>query len=87
MMKFKARCCRCFAGLAVKNRVEIIKLLQVNRKMAVLEIAKHFNLTQPTITHHLKYLQKSGILKSKKEGRRVYYRLSLPCGKNECEIF
>ncbi|MBU1031523.1 metalloregulator ArsR/SmtB family transcription factor [Patescibacteria group bacterium] len=86
-MKFKQRCCRCFAALSTKNRVEIVKLLQVNKKMAVLEIAKYFNLTQPTVTHHLKYLEKSGILKSKKEGRRVYYRISPPCGKNECEIF
>lgn len=86
-MKLKKRCVGCFAALADKNRVEIIKLLQANRKMAVLEIAKHFNLTQPTITHHLKYLEKAGILKSKKEGRRVYYHISPPCGKNECEIF
>lgn len=86
-MKFKAHCYRCFAALSTKARVRIIQLLQTNEKISVLEIVKYFNLTQPTVTHHLKYLEKSGILKSKKEGRKVYYCISPLCYRNECGIF
>ncbi len=85
-MKFKNDCYRCFAALSIQTRVEIVKLLQVNRRLSVLEIVRHFQLTQPTVTHHLKYLEKSGILKSKKEGRKVYYRLSPRCQDEGCQI-
>ncbi|MDO8573964.1 MAG: metalloregulator ArsR/SmtB family transcription factor [Candidatus Daviesbacteria bacterium] len=86
-MKFKTGCHKCFSALSTEARVEIVKLLQKSPRLSVLEIVGHFSLTQPTISHHLKYLEKSGILISKKEGRRVYYCLSPLCGKNECKIF
>jgi ArsR family transcriptional regulator, arsenate/arsenite/antimonite-responsive transcriptional repressor len=86
-MKFTSRCHMCFAALSTPARVEIVKLLQVNERMAVLQIAKHFKLTQPTITHHLRYLEKAKIVKSQKEGKRIYYFLSPVCSQNECQIF
>lgn len=86
-MKFKINCFRCFSALSTKARVEIIKLLQKKDRMSVLEITNFFHISQPTVTHHLKYLKQSGILKSEREGRRVYYFLSPLCPKNECNIF
>jgi ArsR family transcriptional regulator len=86
-MKLSPQCAGCFASLSCGIRVEIINLLQKNKKMSVMEIAKHFKLTQPTITHHLRYLQDMGILKSKKEGRKVFYRLDPKCGLESCEVF
>lgn len=86
-MKFKDRCHRCFAALSTQARVKIVSLLQENTRMHVSEIVKHFDLSQPTITHHLKYLEKAGILSSHKKGRRVYYCLSPICPENECNIF
>lgn len=86
-MKFKSRCYRCFAALSTQARVEIVSLLQEKDRMSVLEIVKHFNLTQPTVTHHLKYLEKAGILKAQKEGKRVYYYLDPTCPDQGCNIF
>ena len=86
-MKFKARCFQCFAALSAPARVEIVSLLQEKDRMSVLEIVKHFDLTQPTVTHHLKYLEKAGILSSQKQGKRVYYYLDPSCPENECNIF
>ncbi len=86
-MKFETGCAGCFAGLSCGIRVEIINLLKEKDRMSVLEIAKHFKVTQPTITHHLKYLKQAGILNSKKEGRKVYYFISPKCGKEKCSIF
>lgn len=86
-MKFKANCHLCFAALSTKARVKIVQLLQDSEKMSVLEIVKYFNLSQPTITHHLNYLKNSGILESKKEGRKVYYYIKPLCQENTCKIF
>ena len=52
-----------------------------------MEIVEKFDLTQPTITHHLKHLQGSGVLASKKEGRKVYYFISHKCREGKCGIF
>ena len=86
-MKFTSACAGCFAGLASQTRIAIINLLQEKKEMSVMEIAKHFNLSQPTITHHLQYLKEVGILDSKKEGRKTYYFISEKCKKGECGIF
>ena len=86
-MKLTSACASCFAGLACQTRIESINLLQEKKEMSVMEIAKHFKVTQPTITHHLKFLKGSGVLDSRKKGRKVYYFISEKCKKGECGIF
>ena len=86
-MKFSDNCCSCFSGLSTKSRIGIVNLLQEKGKMSVLEIAKQFRLTQPTITHHLQYLKKAGLVESKKHGRKVYYSISQKCKKGKCGLF
>ena len=86
-MKLSTDCCHCFASLADKSRLEIVNLLQKKGQMSVMEIAENFDLKQPTITHHLKYLQGSGVLGSKKKGRKVYYFISQKCYEGECGLF
>ena len=85
-MIFKKDCLNCFAGLSCQTRIEIINILKVKGKTSVLEIAKHFKLSQPTISHHLKYLEKAGMIAFKKEGRKVYYFVDSKC-KRKCSLF
>lgn len=86
-MKLTSACASCFAGLSCQTRIGIINLLQEQKEMSVMEIAKHFKLKQPTITHHLKYLKKAKVLDSKKKGRKVYYFISGKCKEEGCDIF
>jgi len=86
-MRFNSACAGCFAGLSCGARVEIIDLLRKKKRMSVMEIAHHFKTTQPTISHHLQYLKTAGILKSKKEGRKVFYSIDPKCGWDKCEVF
>ncbi len=39
------------------------------------ELTEAFDLTQPTISHHLKILREAGIIDSERRGTWVYYRL------------
>lgn len=87
MMRLSSSCAGCFAGLSCDSRVEIISLLQKKNKMTVSEIVKHFQLSQPTITHHLKYLKESKVLASEKKGRQVYYFIHPKCKKDICNLF
>ena len=87
MMKFKPECSYCFAGLSCSTRLEIINLLKRKKKLSVLEIAKHFKVSQPTITYHLTYLKNLGILKSKRSGKKNYYSITSRCKQASCGIF
>lgn len=86
-MKLSSGCAGCFAGLACGTRIEILNLLAEKGEMSVMQIARHFKVTQPTVTHHLKYLQEVGLLSCRKEGRQVFYSPDQPCGSKDCEIF
>ena len=59
--------------------MEIYRFLKEHGKNNVSTIVGAFNLTQPTISYHLKEMRDSGILISKKVGKEVYYTLSGRC--------
>ena len=81
----KKACPECLSLLGDKTRAKIIKELKKEPKN-VSKILESFSLTQPTLTHHLRVLEKKGIISSKKQGREVFYFLNkkYPCGK--CNI-
>jgi len=41
----------------------------------VIEIAQKTNLSRPAVSHHMRILKNSGIVKSRKEGTCIYYYL------------
>lgn len=41
----------------------------------VIDIAKNSTLSRPAISHHMQILKNAGIVKSRKEGRFIYYYL------------
>ena len=46
------------------------------RDMYVGEIADAFRLSQPSISHHLSILKGANVVRSRKEGKQVYYSLN-----------
>jgi ArsR family transcriptional regulator len=66
-----------FKALADVTRLRILKLLEI-REMCVCEIMIALDLTQPTASHHLKILENAGLVRSKKEGKWVYYNITNP---------
>jgi len=82
----KKICPQCLTLIGEDTRTKIIKFLKKEPKN-VGAIAGRFSLTQPTISYHLKTLQKVGMVQSKKSGREIFYFLnkSYPC--NKCSLF
>ena len=68
---------RLFTGLGESMRLEIIFLLGEHERLNVGEIAEHFQLSRPAISHHLKVLKDARILKSQKSATEVYYWLDI----------
>ena len=85
-MKKKKSCPKCLHLLGENTRAKIIQQLRKKPKN-VSKILANFTLTQPTISHHLKLLERMGIVFSKKQGREIYYYLNkkYPCKK--CFLF
>lgn len=66
---------RLVTALGDPARLEIMTLLGSQGRMNVGDIAGHFRLSRPAISHHLKVLKDAGIVKSEKVGQEIYYRL------------
>ncbi|MGB9915067.1 MAG: ArsR/SmtB family transcription factor [Candidatus Bathyarchaeales archaeon] len=64
-----------FKALADPTRLRILGLLSV-REMCVCEVMVALELTQPTASHHLGILENAGLVKKRKEGKWVFYRLA-----------
>ncbi len=63
-------------ALGEVNRLKIVDMLSSGEKCACI-ILENFNFTQPTLSHHMKVLMDSGIVKCRKEGTWMYYSLDI----------
>jgi len=64
-----------FKVLSDPNRLMIIDMLSCGELCACVILEK-FNITQPTLSHHMKNLCDSGLVVGRKEGKWMYYSLS-----------
>ncbi|QAA32992.1 ArsR/SmtB family transcription factor [Clostridium manihotivorum] len=62
-------------ALSDPNRLKIIDILSCGEKCAC-DILEHFDLTQPTLSHHMKVLIDCGLINSRKEGQWNHYSLN-----------
>ena len=65
-------------ALGDENRVQIIKMLS-GGELCACKILDAFNITQPTLSHHMKILTDCNLVNSRKEGKWTYY--SINCEK------
>ena len=65
--------CTAFCqAMADDTRQRILEML-LEKEMCVGDIAQAFDISQPTISHHLGILKQFDLVSSRKEGRQVYY--------------
>ncbi|MHA1310100.1 MAG: ArsR/SmtB family transcription factor [Candidatus Helarchaeota archaeon] len=62
--------------LSDKNRFLIIQLLKNKQDLCSCEFSVALGLTQPTINHHLKKLEDSGLIKKYWKGKFIHYNLN-----------
>jgi DNA-binding transcriptional ArsR family regulator len=64
-----------FKALNDQTRREIIDLLKKG-DMTAGDIADHFKITKPSISHHLDLLKQAGLVEAVKQGQFIYYSLN-----------
>ncbi|MBR4023175.1 MAG: winged helix-turn-helix transcriptional regulator [Ruminococcus sp.] len=64
-----------FKAFCDENRIKILQLLIDGEKCAC-KLLEEMNITQPTLSHHMKTLLDSGIVEGRKEGKWMHYSIS-----------
>ena len=66
---------KVFKAFCDENRLMILEILQSGEKCAC-HLLKKINISQSTLSHHMKILCESGVVKNRKEGKWTYYSIS-----------
>jgi len=64
-----------FKALNDDTRREILELLK-KEDLTAGEIAENFNISKPSISHHLDILQRADLITSEKKGQFIHYSLN-----------
>jgi len=71
-----SRTARVFKALGDETRLSIVATLaRAGCAQCVCELEPKYDLSQPTISHHLKVLRDAGLVETERRGTWVYYSL------------
>lgn len=60
-------------ALGDETRQRILEILQNEGEKCVSDLVDVFNVSQPTISHHLNFLKQANLVASRREGKQIYY--------------
>lgn len=66
---------KLFKALNDQTRRDILELLKKD-DMTAGDIAEHFNISKPSISHHLDILKQAELVEADKQGQFIYYSLN-----------
>ncbi|WP_038015650.1 metalloregulator ArsR/SmtB family transcription factor [Synechococcus sp. PCC 7335] len=66
-----------FHALSEPIRIQIIELLNDVGELCVSDIAQRLGINQSKLSFHLKILNQSGLVITRRQGRYIYYSLNL----------
>ena len=75
MIEKYTKCVELFKALSDVNRLQIVEML-TGGELCACRILEKFEITQPTLSHHMKILCDCGLVKSRKQGKWTYYSIS-----------
>ena len=66
-----------FKALGDATRLEILGMLaDTDSELCVCDIESRFDLSQPTVSHHLRLLREAGLIDGERRGTWVFYKLN-----------
>ena len=64
-----------FKAIADPTRREILRLLRHGERTAG-ELARHFDMAKPSVSHHFSVLKQADLIMARREGQQIYYSLN-----------
>lgn len=71
----RTECAAAFKALSDETRLEIVEMLS-HGELCACELLEHLDISQPTLSHHMKKLTACGLVEGTKRGSWVHYRLN-----------
>ncbi|MGN0134906.1 MAG: ArsR/SmtB family transcription factor [Anaerotignum sp.] len=65
---------KVFKAFCDENRLQILEMLQGGEKCAC-HLLEEMQISQSTLSHHMKILCESGVVKGRKEGKWTHYSI------------
>ena len=69
------RMAKVFKALADPKRVQVLDLLS-DGEICACTLLEHFHISQPTLSHDMKLLIDAGVVKRRRDGKRILYSLN-----------
>jgi ArsR family transcriptional regulator, arsenate/arsenite/antimonite-responsive transcriptional repressor len=66
-----------FLGLADRTRLRLLNLM-ADQEVCVCYFVEILHLPQPTISRHLAYLRRMGLVATRREGKWMHYHITVP---------
>lgn len=66
---------KVFKAFCDENRLMILELLQSGEKCAC-KLLEDLNISQSTLSHHMRILCESGVVNARKDGKWIHYSIS-----------
>ncbi len=74
MEKIYTDTAKILKALSDPKRLRIVDMLSCG-ELCACQILEAFHVTQPTLSHDMKLLVETGIVKDRREGKNIYYSL------------
>ncbi|HEU5350399.1 MAG TPA: metalloregulator ArsR/SmtB family transcription factor [Terracidiphilus sp.] len=74
-----------FAALADPTRLRLLNLM-AGREVCVCYFVEILRQSQPKISRHLAYLRRAGIVRARREGKWMHYRIARPADSGAAAI-
>ncbi len=72
--------------LANPKRLQILALLKDQEELSVGEMVRALKIPKPNLSQHLALMRQKGILRARRQGTVIYYRLATPAITAACEV-
>jgi ArsR family transcriptional regulator len=76
-----------FKALADPTRRQVLALLRKAGELSAGDLAKQFDMTKPTMSHHFAVLKDAGLVKSRREGQQIFYSLNTTVVEDVVALF
>jgi ArsR family transcriptional regulator, arsenate/arsenite/antimonite-responsive transcriptional repressor len=74
-----------FAALADRTRLRLLNLMN-GREVCVCYFVEILRQSQPKVSRHLAYLRRAGVVRARREGRWMHYRIERPADAGAAAI-
>lgn len=75
-----------FKALSDPTRRQILELLK-HQDMSAGDIANHFDMAKPSISHHLNALKQAHLVLSEKQGQNIIYSINITAFQDALSFF